>query len=790
MNLPSSIIKSLKEAHLISKSEEQPFVSIRHMVMGVITTDIDVRLACEDNGVNCDEMLHRVHFDIDAPNDIQGNKNLVRLITIEGSDESFGISAHLYKLLRKLIIHMSTSGETMDNTYSGVLLLILAMQEDNDSFMTWFSKETELKPDELFVWIDRQRRRREALSLLNDRGDKKASDMVNKEIERFAKGQAQQTPYLDKFCTNLNEKIKDKDTGFIGREKEITQVMRILARQSKCNPVLVGDPGVGKTAVVEGLAKLIAESKSPTPLENNKIYALDLGLLVSGTRYRGDFEGRMTELIKELQSEEGAILFIDEIHMLIGAGSGNADPMDASNLLKPLLQDGRIRCIGATTHSEYRKYIEKDPALARRLQVVTINEPSSEDALMIVEGAKARFESHHGVTFKTEAIEAAVSLSVRYIHDRKLPDKAIDLLDETAASIRIENNPVSQTEVQKGDVESVVSSITGIPLETISQVSTIHLRNMEASLRSKVFGQDEAMSELTNAVKVARAGLGDPEKPVGCFLFAGPTGVGKTEATKQLSSILGSKLIRIDMSEYTEPHSISRLIGSPPGYIGYHEEGILTGSIAKAPYSVLLLDEIEKGHPQVWNLLLQIMDYGKLTDATGKTVDFRNCILIMTSNVGVRAMNKSSIGFAQQHNDRSDMVTEEINDVFAPEFRNRLDNIIHFSSLSDSTTRKVIHKLLSELSEQMFLRKMILSYDDDVIEWIANLNYDRTMGARPLNRIVREKIKRPLAEELLFGDISDYARVDISIQNNDLLIQRAPMTLSTTDTTQIENMDA
>ncbi len=568
---------------------------------------------------------------------------------------------------------------------------------------------------------------------------------------------------LSAYCVNLNEKARSgRIDPLIGRNAEIDRTIQILCRRNKNNPLFVGDPGVGKTAIAEGLARRIVHGEVPDVLLDATIFALDMGTLLAGTRYRGDFEERLKMVMAELEATDGAILFIDEIHTIIGAGATSGGSMDASNILKPALQSGTLRCIGSTTYKEYRNYFEKDRALVRRFQKIDINEPSVEDAVKILRGLKPYFEKHHRVRYTAEAIRTAVELSARYINDRKLPDKAIDVIDEVGASRMLLPENKRRKTVTVKDVEEVVAQIARIPPKSVSTDDRKTLANLERDLKTMVFGQDRAIGALSSAIKLARAGLREPEKPIGCYLFSGPTGVGKTEVARQLSRTLGVELVRFDMSEYMERHSVSRLIGAPPGYVGFDQGGLLTDAIDKQPHAVLLLDEIEKAHPDLFNVLLQVMDHGKLTDHNGKTVDFRNVILIMTTNAGATELAKPAIGFERSERVGDD--TEAIERMFTPEFRNRLDAVIQFKNLEPEVVAMVVDKFIMELEAQLADRGVTIVLTDEARTWLANKGYDRLFGARPLARVIQEHVKKPLAEEILFGRLTKGGVVRVRIE--------------------------
>lgn len=580
---------------------------------------------------------------------------------------------------------------------------------------------------------------------------------------------------LSKFATNLNQRaIEGKIDPLIGREMEIERTVQILCRRRKNNPLYVGEAGVGKTALAEGLARLIVEKRVPEVLANSTIYALDLGSLVAGTKYRGDFEKRLKAVIGEIRDDPGAILFIDEIHTVIGAGAVSGGVMDASNLIKPALANGEMRCIGSTTYTEYRGIFEKDHALARRFQKIDIPEPSIAETVEILQGLKSRFEEYHSVTYEPEALTGAAELSAKYINDRNLPDKAIDVIDEAGASLRLQTGEDRVDRVTLTLVENIVAKMARIPPKSVSTSDKNVMRSLERDLKLVIFGQDKAIEALSASIKMARSGLTDDEKPIGSFLFSGPTGVGKTEVTRQLAMILGVELIRFDMSEYMERHTVSRLIGAPPGYVGYDQGGLLTEAVSKNPHAVILLDEIEKAHPEVFNLLLQVMDHGTLTDNNGRKADFRNIVLVMTTNAGAREMSRASIGFTHQDHTADGM--EIIKKTFSPEFRNRLDSIIQFAALDARSIARVVDKLVVELEVKLESNEVTLELDDEARSWIADRGYDPKMGARPMARVIQEHIKRPLAEELLFGKLAEGGHVRITVgPDGELLLNLEPI---------------
>jgi ATP-dependent Clp protease ATP-binding subunit ClpA len=572
---------------------------------------------------------------------------------------------------------------------------------------------------------------------------------------------------LEKYTTNLNEEaLKGNIDPLIGRDLEVERTIQVLCRRRKNNPLLVGEAGVGKTAIAEGLAKRIVEEQVPDILLNNVIYSLDMGALVAGTKYRGDFEKRLKSLVSQLKKEPNSILFIDEIHTIIGAGSASGGVMDASNLIKPVLASGQLRCIGSTTYQEYRGIFEKDHALARRFQKIDVIEPSIEDTVQILKGLKSRFEEHHGLKYTQEALRLAVELSARYITDRHLPDKAIDVIDEAGARQRLFVDSERKDTIDVAEIEEIIAKIARVPAQSVSSSDKDKLVNLEKNLKMLVFGQDEAISELASAIKLSRAGLRDTTKTIGSFLFAGPTGVGKTEVTRQLAKVMGIELIRFDMSEYMERHTVSRLIGAPPGYVGFDQGGLLTEAVTKHPHAVLLLDELEKAHPDVFNLLLQVMDHGTLTDNNGRKADFRNIILIMTTNAGAEEGSRASIGFTQQDHATDSMKVIERG--FSPEFRNRLDAIVQFKSLDMNVVGSVVDKFIFELEAILAEKNVTLSLGSDARGWLAERGYDEKMGARPMARLIQEKVKKPLAEDLLFGRLVNGGHVRIFVENEEL----------------------
>ena len=647
------------------------------------------------------------------------------------------------RVIQRAIIHVQSSGR--EEVTGGNVLV--ALFSERESHAVYFLQEQDMTRLDAVNYISHGIAKAPGAS--DERTVHGADDLEDGE-DVVKKGREA----LDAYCVNLNEKATDgRIDPLIGRDEEINRTIQVLCRRTKNNPLYVGDPGVGKTAIAEGLALRITKGEVPEVLEDVQIWALDMGSLLAGTRYRGDFEERLKAVIRELEAEPNSVLFIDEIHTVIGAGATSGGSMDASNILKPSLAAGELRCMGSTTYKEYRQHFEKDRALVRRFQKIDVHEPNVEDTIKILMGLKPYYEKHHSVRYSVGAIKSAVELSARYINDRKLPDKAIDVIDEVGASLMLLPAKKRKKTITVKDVEAVVAKIARIPPKSVSSDDRKALQHLERDLKTMVFGQDKAIEMLAGSIKLARAGLRDPQKPIGCYMFSGPTGVGKTEAARQLALTLGVELNRFDMSEYMERHSVSRLIGAPPGYVGFDQGGILTDKVDQQPHSVLLLDEIEKAHPDVFNILLQVMDHGKLTDNNGKTIDFRNTVLIMTTNAGAAEMAKASIGFERGLREGDD--TEAIERAFTPEFRNRLDAIIPFSSLSPEVVSKVVEKFIIELEAQLEERAVSIELSDDAREWLAKKGFDARFGARPLGRIIQEHIKRPLSEELLFGRLTD-----------------------------------
>jgi ATP-dependent Clp protease ATP-binding subunit ClpA len=685
--------------------------------------------------------------------------DLSTLITDVDGSEAVPTAA-FQRVIQRAAIHVQSSGRT-EVTGANVLVAIFAERESNAAF---FLQDQDMTRYDAVNFI--------AHGVAKDPDFVESRPIVGAEDEDTlfdgeAGKAAEKDSALEKYCIDLNAKSLQGDVDpLIGRDLEVERCIQVLCRRRKNNPLLVGDPGVGKTAIAEGLARKITQGQTPAILSKTTIYSLDMGSLLAGTRYRGDFEERLKAVMTEMEEHEDAVLFIDEIHTIIGAGATSGGAMDASNLLKPALQGGKLRCMGSTTYKEFRQHFEKDRALARRFQKIDVDEPSVEDSIKILKGLKPYFEEHHDVKYTADAIKIAVELAARYINDRKLPDKAIDVIDEAGAAQHLLSDSKRRKTIGVKEIEAVVAKIARIPPKTVSKDDAEVLRDLEAGLKRVVFGQDSAIETVASAIKLARAGLREPEKPIGNYLFAGPTGVGKTEVAKQLADGLGVKLIRFDMSEYMEKHAISRLIGAPPGYVGFDQGGMLTDSVDQNPHCVLLLDEIEKAHPDVFNILLQVMDHGKLTDHNGRTTDFRNVVLIMTSNAGASEMSKAAIGFGRDRREGED--TAAIERTFTPEFRNRLDAVVSFAPLGRGVIAQVVEKFVLQLEAQLMDRNVSIEITKAAADWLGDKGYDNKMGARPLGRVIQEHIKKPLAEELLFGKLTKGGIVKVGVKAGEL----------------------
>lgn len=740
-NLEQTLHRSLAEAN----NRRHEYATLEHLLMGLMDDQdaIAVLRAC---GVNLD----RLRIELVAYLDHE----LDNLRVEDEEDFEATPTAGFQRVVQRAILHVQSSGR---EEMTGANILV-ALFSERESHAVYFLQAQDMT-------------RLDAVSYISH-GVAKASGLSEPRTARGAEkdaggeGEEAGETALASYCVDLNARaLEGKIDPLIGREPEIERTIQILCRRAKNNPLYVGDPGVGKTAIAEGLARKIVEKTVPEVLQDATIFALDMGTLLAGTRYRGDFEERLKAIINELEEHDGAILFIDEIHTVIGAGATSGGAMDASNLLKPALASGAIRCVGSTTYKEFRSHFEKDRALLRRFQKIDVMEPSIGDTVKIMEGLKPYFEEHHGVRYTHAAIKAAVDLSAKHIHDRKLPDKAIDVIDEVGAAQMLLPPSKRRKTVGVKEVESIVAKIARIPAKSVSRDDQRALKNLAEDLGRVVFGQDRAIEALSASIKLSRAGLREPDKPIGCYLFSGPTGVGKTEIARQLSFSMGVELTRFDMSEYMERHTVSRLIGAPPGYVGFDQGGLLTDAVDQHPHSVLLLDEIEKAHPDLFNILLQIMDSGVLTDHNGKKVDFRNVVLIMTTNAGAQELAKSAIGFGRQNRDGAD--TEAIEKLFAPEFRNRLDAIIPFDYLSPEVVAKVVEKFILEVELLLADRNVHIQFDDEAKRWLAEKGYDRIYGARPLSRLIQEHIKKPLADELLFGALQKGGEVTVRMKDGD-----------------------
>jgi len=662
------------------------------------------------------------------------------------------------RVLQRAIFHVQSSGK---KEVSGANVLV-AIFGEQDSQAVYLLNKQNINRLDIVNYISH--------GISKNSSDSANNEELNSPAEELEQNEVPAKTPLENFATNLNEQAKlGKIDPLIGRAEEIQRTVQVLCRRRKNNPLFVGEAGVGKTALAEGLAKMIVDGEVPDVLADSTIYSLDLGSLLAGTKYRGDFEKRLKAVINQLKKEEGAILFIDEIHTIIGAGAASGGVMDASNLIKPVLASGDLKCMGSTTYQEYRGIFEKDRALARRFQKIDILEPNVDETVQILEGLKSRFEEHHAVKYTSRALRSAAELSARYINERHLPDKAIDVIDEAGAIQRLTPPDQRKTQIGVIEIEHIVAKIARIPPKSISASDTASLKNLERDLKMVVFGQNEAIDTLSSAIKLARSGLGDMNKPIGSFLFAGPTGVGKTEVTRQLAMIMGVELIRFDMSEYMERHTVSRLIGAPPGYVGYDQGGLLTEAVNKQPHAVLLLDEVEKAHPDVFNLLLQVMDHGTLTDNNGRKADFRNVIIVMTTNAGAEQMSRASMGFS--HQDHSADSGEAIKRLFTPEFRNRLDSVVSFAPLDKSTIVHVVDKFLIELEAQLDEKQVTLDVDEAAREWLGDHGYDAAMGARPMARVIHENIKKRLADELLFGSLAKGGRIRVTVKGDKLALE-------------------
>jgi ATP-dependent Clp protease ATP-binding subunit ClpA len=743
--LSRNLEQTLHRALAFANERRHEYATLEHLLLALVD-DQDALAVLRACGVD----VQKVRGDLVEYLD----NELSNLIT--GRPDDAKPTAGFQRVLQRAAIHVQSSGR---EEVTGANVLV-ALFSERESHAVYFLQEQEMTRFDAVNYISH------GIAKTPGRTETKRVSGADEDVQA-EKVVKKGTDALEAYCVNLNKKAASgKIDPLIGRDQEVERTIQILCRRSKNNPLYVGDPGVGKTAIAEGLARRIVHGEVPDVLKTATIFSLDMGSLLAGTRYRGDFEERLKSVLSEMEALDNSILFIDEIHTVIGAGATSGGAMDASNLLKPALASGALRCIGSTTYKEYRSYFEKDRALVRRFQKIDVNEPSVEDAIRILEGIKPYYEKYHRVRYTKEAIRAAVELSAKYINDRKLPDKAIDVIDEVGAAQALVPESKRKKIIAQKDVEAVVAKIARIPPKSVSRDDREVLRNLERDLKTMVFGQDKAIDTLVSAIKLARAGLREAEKPIGNYLFSGPTGVGKTEVAKQLARTLGIELTRFDMSEYMERHTVSRLIGAPPGYVGFDQGGLLTDAIDQHPHCVLLLDEIEKAHPDLFNILLQVMDHGKLTDHNGKAVDFRNVILIMTTNAGAADMAKPALGFGREQRTGED--SDAINRMFTPEFRNRLDAIVAFTTLPSEVVARVVDKFVMQLEAQLSDRSVTIELTDEARAWLAVRGYDPIMGARPLARTIQEHIKKPLAEELLFGRLAKGGAVKVTVKDDKL----------------------
>jgi len=747
--LSRNLEKSLHRALGLANERQHEYATLEHLLLS-LTEDQDAIAVLRACGVEVEKLRRDLAAYIDT--------ELQALVSKRGEEAK--PTAGFQRVVQRAVIHVQSSGRS---EVTGASVLV-ALFSERESHAVFFLQEQDMSRFDAVNYISH------GIAKVAGRTEPKSVRGADEEQPQGAQQEkpAKKGDALESYCVNLNRKASQgKIDPLIGRADEVDRTIQILCRRTKNNPLYVGDPGVGKTAIAEGLARRIVQGEVPEVLKDSIIFALDMGALLAGTRYRGDFEERLKAVITELEAQEKSILFIDEIHTVIGAGATSGGAMDASNLLKPALASGTLRCIGSTTYKEYRTYFEKDRALVRRFQKIDVNEPSVEDTIKILQGLRPYYEEHHKVRYTSEAIKTAVELAARYINDRKLPDKAIDVIDEVGAAQMLQPPSKRRKTIGVKEVEAIVAKIARIPPKSVSADDRQVLKDLERDLKTVVFGQDKAIESLSAAIKLSRAGLREPEKPIGCYLFSGPTGVGKTEVARQLAKALGIELTRFDMSEYMERHSVSRLIGAPPGYVGFDQGGLLTDAIDQHPHCVLLLDEIEKAHQDLFNILLQVMDHGKLTDHNGKSVDFRNVILIMTTNAGAADLVKAPIGFERTHRIGED--TEAINRMFTPEFRNRLDAIVPFAALSTEVVSKVVEKFASQLEAQLGERNVEIELTEAAKAWLAKKGFDPQFGARPLGRVIQEHIKKALAEELLFGRLANGGRVRVDFDGEKLV---------------------
>ena len=746
-SLSTSLEESLHRALEYANERSHEYATLEHLLLSLID-DRDASTVMRACSVDLDVLRAKLVEYLDH--------ELDNLILEDGSEAQ--PTAGFQRVIHRAVVHVQSSGRE-EVTGANVLVAIF---NERESHAAYFLQEQNMSRFDAVNFISHGIAKRPGMSDTRPaRGVEDDAATMDQGEDKKRSGDA-----LDVYCVNLNEKASEgRIDPLIGREREVSRTIQVLCRRQKNNPLFVGDPGVGKTAIAEGLARKIINGEVPEVLANATIFQLDMGALLAGTRYRGDFEERLKAVMREIEAYPGAIMFIDEIHTVIGAGATSGGAMDASNLLKPALQSGVLRCMGSTTYKEYRQHFEKDRALVRRFQKIDVNEPSEADAIEILKGLKPYFEEFHGLKYSNQAMTAAVELSAKYLHDRRLPDKAIDVIDETGASQMLIPENKRRKTVGVKEIEATIATMARIPPKTVTKSDSDLLKNLSEDLKRVVFGQDPAIEALSSAIKLARAGLREPEKPIGSYLFSGPTGVGKTEVARQLASLMGVELLRFDMSEYMERHTVSRLIGAPPGYVGFDQGGLLTDGIDQHPHCVLLLDEIEKAHPDLFNVLLQVMDHGKLTDHNGKQIDFRNVILIMTTNAGASDLAKAAVGF--NRSTRSGEDQDAIKKLFTPEFRNRLDAIIPFANLGKAVISKVIEKFVFQLEAQLADRNVSIELTDAAKDWLAEHGYDEQFGARPMSRVIQEHIKKPLAEELLFGKLEGGGTVRVDAAQHD-----------------------
>ena len=738
--------KRLAEAVDEAKQQRHEFVTLEHVLLGLTNSPTAVEILT-GAGTNVQSLKKDLRDQIKKHCQQISTEQLGACGGFESWNPEFTLACH--RLFQRAALQMQSAGRNKVNEAS----LLVALFFEQDSFATYSLMKQDVTQFDIINYVSHG---------VGKEGDESFSPTVSApgtDIDGIPKDDSKSSP-LESFCHNLNEKAKaGKVDPLIGREDVINRVMQILCRRTKNNPLLIGEPGVGKTAIAEGLAAKIVKGEVPDLLKDKVIFSLDMGSLIAGTKFRGDFEGRLKAILKDVKKRKNALLFVDEIHTIVGAGATSGGSMDASNLLKPALANGEISCIGSTTHQEFRQHFEKDRALNRRFQKVDVKEPSVAESIEILKGLKTQFEKFHQVTFTEEALKSAVELSTKYIHAKLLPDKAIDVIDEAGSLARLKGQVGSV--IDSHDIEEVIAQIAQVPPTSVTVNDRAQLKDLDNKLKAVIFGQDEAIERLVASIKMSRTGLGRDNKPIGSYLFTGPTGVGKTEVCKQLAEIMGIPLVRFDMSEYQEKHTVARLVGAPPGYVGFEEGGQLTETINKSPYSVLLLDEMEKAHPDVYSILLQVMDGGRLTDSNGRVTDFRNVILIMTSNAGASDMAKGSIGFVQQSSKH--ISQDALKKMFTPEFLNRLDSIVSFSNLPEEVVLRVVGKFVEELRRQLQAKNVDLSVDEAATKWLMNKGYDKIYGARPLARTLDEYVKKPLVEELLFGRLSQGGKVSVSL---------------------------